>query len=258
MLRFINQLFFSKKNNVNNNTSNNNTSNNLTIINNNANSNNADNNNASNLIDLIDNNASNLTPTNHILIDSINNNASNLTPTDRILIDSINNNASNLVTNNNFKKMKSVANYDVEHSVPYKFPVEYAKCVSVYDGDTITILFKLTCDLTKNQIIYRHNVRLNGLDCPEMKDKKGERKTNRESEKKIAILAKKRVEELVLNKVIKLKNIVPHELYGRILADVYVDDIHVNKILLDERLAIPYDGKTKNVPNDWVIFHTAC
>ena len=208
------------------------------------------NNNTSNETTLNNNTLTKTTLNNNTLTETtLNNNTSNETTLN-------NNTLTNPTLNNNtLTKLNSIENFDIEHSIPFTFPVELAKCVSVYDGDTITILFKLTCDITKNQIIYRHNVRLNGLDCPEMKDKKTDRKTLREPEKEIAIMAKKRVEGLILGKVIKIKNIVPHELYGRILADVFVDDIWVNKILLDERLAIPYDGKTKMVPKNWKVFY---
>jgi endonuclease YncB( thermonuclease family) len=43
------------------------------------------------------------------------------------------------------------------------------------------------------------------------------------------------------------------EKYGRLLADVYIDNIHVNKWLLDNKYAIPYDGKKKNKPTEWTL-----
>ena len=41
------------------------------------------------------------------------------------------------------------------------------------------------------------------------------------------------------------------EKYGRLLADVYVDNIHVNQWMLDNKYAVPYDGGTKHRPSDW-------
>ena len=47
-----------------------------------------------------------------------------------------------------------------------------------------------------------------------------------------------------MNKVVELKN-VSTEKYGRLLADVYIGEIHVNSWMIDNNYAIPYDGKTK-------------
>ncbi len=48
----------------------------------------------------------------------------------------------------------------------------------------------------------------------------------------------------------RLENI-QSEKYGRILADVYVGDIHVNDLLIKERYAVKYDGGTKKKPESW-------
>ena len=59
---------------------------------------------------------------------------------------------------------------------------------------------------------------------------------------------------MVLHKIITLKN-VQTEKYGRILADVYVDGLHVNKYMLDNHLAVAYDGGTKNSPENWLDYY---
>ena len=41
------------------------------------------------------------------------------------------------------------------------------------------------------------------------------------------------------------------EKYGRILADVYVDEIHINKWMLDNKHAVKYNGGTKIKPPEW-------
>jgi hypothetical protein len=53
-----------------------------------------------------------------------------------------------------------------------------------------------------------------------------------------------------MDKIVTLKN-VSTEKYGRILADVYLDDINLNNWMLDHKYAITYDGGTKHRPNDW-------
>jgi endonuclease YncB( thermonuclease family) len=35
------------------------------------------------------------------------------------------------------------------------------------------------------------------------------------------------------------------------LAEVYLDNIHINQWMLDQRLAIPYDGGAKQRPAQW-------
>ena len=60
----------------------------------------------------------------------------------------------------------------------------------------------------------------------------------------MALLARKEMETLVMQKQVILKN-VGTEKYGRLLADVYVNDLHVNAHMLEKGLALPYSGKTK-------------
>jgi endonuclease YncB( thermonuclease family) len=109
----------------------------------------------------------------------------------------------------------------------------------VYDGDTITVAAKLT----GLKPWYRFHVRLAGIDTPEMK-------SANEIEKKVARQAQQALSELILGKTVRLENRA-NEKYGRLLADVYLEELHVNKWLLDQRLAVPYDGKTKSVVDDW-------
>ena len=45
---------------------------------------------------------------------------------------------------------------------------------------------------------------------------------------------------------------IKREKYGRILADVYIDDIHLNNLLIQEKYAVVYDGGTKIKPTSWL------
>jgi endonuclease YncB( thermonuclease family) len=36
------------------------------------------------------------------------------------------------------------------------------------------------------------------------------------------------------------------EKYGRILADIYIENLHINQWMLDNKYAVPYDGGKKN------------
>ena len=54
----------------------------------------------------------------------------------------------------------------------------------------------------------------------------------------------------VFGKIVYLDN-VSTEKYGRILADVYLGDLHINKWMLSNKYAIEYDGGTKKIPDEW-------
>ena len=130
-----------------------------------------------------------------------------------------------------------------EDTVEFTFPIKGGRVIKVYDADTITISSKLPYDESP---MYRLSVRLNGIDTPEMKGK-----SVSDEEKEAAKLARDFVSNLVLNKYVKLENI-ESEKYGRILADVYIGDIHLNNLLLKERYAVKYDGGTKIKPTSWL------
>lgn len=136
-------------------------------------------------------------------------------------------------------------NIDWKDTTQFIPPVEKGIVIKVYDGDTITIASKLPYPESP---LYRFSVRLNGIDCPEIK-------CNNDDEKACALIAKNTVSELVLHKVVTLKNIQT-EKYGRILADVYIDNLHVNQHLIEKRLAVTYDGKTKNSPKNWMNYYS--
>ena len=120
---------------------------------------------------------------------------------------------------------------------PFVPPIEKGQVIKVYDGDTITVAAKLPYP---DSPLYRFRVRLLGIDSPEMNGKTTE-------EKKAAREAQKALESLILNKTVFIKN-RGQEKYGRILANVYIDNdemLFVNKWLIDNKYAVPYDGKTK-------------
>jgi endonuclease YncB( thermonuclease family) len=94
--------------------------------------------------------------------------------------------------------------------------------------------------------MYRLSVRLNGIDTPEIKGKGVS-----DEEKEAAKVARDFVSNLVMNKFVRLENI-ESEKYGRILADVFVGDIHLNELLIKERYAVKYDGGTKQKPVSWL------
>ena len=128
-----------------------------------------------------------------------------------------------------------------QDTVEFTFPINGGRVIKVYDGDTITIAAKLPFD---NSPLYRLSVRLNGIDTPEIKGKT-------EDEKTAAKQVKDALSNLILNKRVSLKNIQT-EKYGRILADVYIGELHINQWLITEKYAVKYDGGTKKSPESWL------
>lgn len=119
-------------------------------------------------------------------------------------------------------------------TVPFIAPITEGHVIKVYDGDTFTLAGYLPYPESP---LYRFSVRLNGIDTPEIKGKT-------EKEKERAILARTELQTLILDKRVVLRN-VQTEKYGRLLADVYVGDLHINQHMLDTGMAVKYDGGTK-------------
>jgi endonuclease YncB( thermonuclease family) len=130
-----------------------------------------------------------------------------------------------------------------EDTVEFTFPINGGRVIKVYDADTITIASKLPY---YESPMYRLSVRLNGIDTPEMKGKGVS-----DEEKEAAKVARDFVSNLVLNKFVRLEN-VQSEKYGRILADVFLGDLHLNELLVTQRYAVRYDGGTKKKPTSWL------
>jgi micrococcal nuclease len=148
------------------------------------------------------------------------------------------------IENTNIKNfMADGTDISWEDTHEFTFPIKGGRVIKVYDADTITIASKLPFDTSP---IYRLSVRLNGIDTPEIKGK-----GISDDEKEAAKNARNFVSNMVLNKFVRLENIAT-EKYGRILADVYIGDIHLNKLLLEEKYAVKYDGGTKNKPESWL------
>ncbi len=151
---------------------------------------------------------------------------------------------------------KSTEKYDIMWSKPvpelnncnsainFIPPISQGRVIKCYDGDTITIATYLPIPESP---LYKFSVRLSGIDCPEIRGKT-------ESEKTCAKIAKKFIEDKLLGNIVKLKN-VSLEKYGRILADVVYNGVNLGDLLVENRLAVRYDGGTKNVPDDWMRFH---
>ena len=129
-------------------------------------------------------------------------------------------------------------------------PVGECTVIDVYDGDTITIGTHM---YNEN---YKFKVRIRGVDCPEIRYKKETdrfRNELRTKNKQAAIIVRNKLRDLILNKEVKLTD-VAYDKYGRLLANVKYGPTSVADWLISNRYAVPYNGKTKSVPSDWLAF----
>ncbi len=106
-----------------------------------------------------------------------------------------------------------------------------AKVVHVYDGDTIHIVFKYFDNF------YKWNCRISHVDTPELR-------TKNEEEKRKGYEVRDKLRELILDKIVNV-HCLEFDKYGRLLVEVYMDDIYVNQWLIDNNLAKQYEGGTK-------------
>ena len=146
---------------------------------------------------------------------------------------------SKIMNINNIKKyiyndMEYLDKITYENTTPFIPPITSGKVVKVYDGDTFTLAAKLP----------NTSGPLNGIDTPEIKGKTA-------TEKELAKRARDALNSIIMNKIVVLKNVTT-EKYGRLLADVYVDDTFcVNEYMITNKFAVKYDGGTKERPDEW-------
>jgi micrococcal nuclease len=118
-----------------------------------------------------------------------------------------------------------------DDTVPFIPSIKEARVIKVYDGDTFTIGFYQS----GSDIPYRMSVRLTGIDAPELKTKSLKGRA-----------AQSLLKSLIMGKVVVLSD-VSVEKYGRLLADVHCEGLHINQLMIDSRLAILYDGGRKTL-----------
>lgn len=103
-----------------------------------------------------------------------------------------------------------------------------AHIIDVHDGDTATAVVDLGFHI-KIQV----KVRFKGINTPELKG----------DTRSAALISKKRVEDLILNKdVIIITDKDKQEKYGRWLGTIYLlnETKSVNALLVEEGLAVPF------------------
>ena len=132
----------------------------------------------------------------------------------------------------------------------FKGQLILCKVVKVYDGDTITIVFR-----HPDGRFYQEQCRLMGLDAPEMHPAKttpdghARSQQDMDAERKAALEVRDflagHIDDQFVNILFDTR-----DKYGRLLGTVYTDSFlhreNINKLLLKHGNGVkPYDGKTK-------------
>jgi endonuclease YncB( thermonuclease family) len=119
-------------------------------------------------------------------------------------------------------------------AAPQYGTVTVSKVISVYDGDT----FRVNIDSLPPIVGKNIPIRVNGVDTPEIRGKCL-------YEKNLALKARDFVRAKLSNaKEIKLTNLQRGK-YFRMVANVLVDGVNLERELLDNELAYRYDGGKK-------------
>ena len=123
------------------------------------------------------------------------------------------------------RKLQRLEYNDAPRYIPN---LSYAKVVSVYDGDTVTVIARPDM---KGQF-YKYRVRLARIDAPEMNAATAK-------ERKKAVKARDFLAGLIMDKIVLLKD-VKIEKYGRVLADLEYDGNLVSDTMINNGYAVSY------------------
>jgi len=113
------------------------------------------------------------------------------------------------------------------------------KVVSIYDGDTIRVVFPL------NGKLYKWNCRINNVDTPELR-------TKYPLEKEFGYVVRDKLREKILNKVIYIV-CGNFDKYGRLLITPYIDGLDISQWLIDNDYAFYYKGGKKQSWYDYLL-----
>lgn len=111
----------------------------------------------------------------------------------------------------------------------------YAKCVYVYDGDTIHVVFKMP----NSSECFKWVIRMMGIDTPEMK-------TKNLVEKAKAVQSRDFLKGKILDKVVIL-DCLEFDKYGRLLGNIFLEgeEQSLSQQMIANGHAKAYDGGTK-------------
>lgn len=108
------------------------------------------------------------------------------------------------------------------------------KVKKVVDGDTVDVVIDLGFS-----IHYSSRVRLYGIDTPESRTRNKDEKVRGLMSKQYLIDALSKGQVVIKTRKDKKGK------FGRVLGEMYVDDININLKLVEEFLAVKYEGQNK-------------
>lgn len=113
-----------------------------------------------------------------------------------------------------------------------------ARVVRVYDGDTIFCRVDLGFGVKLGMDTKGVSFRLYGVDTPEL---------NRKAEREAGIVARDWLREHIEGKdvILRTHKPDPKDKYGRYLAEVILDGVNLNELLVEEGHAVAYFGGKK-------------
>ena len=120
---------------------------------------------------------------------------------------------------------------------PTDFSYRVNKVTKVVDGDTIDVIIDLGFD-----IMYKSRVRLFGIDTPESR-------TRDLVEKKYGLMSKDFLKDKLKNAekiVIKTHKGEETGKFGRILCEIFCDNVNINQQMCDVGHAVAYYGQSKD------------
>ena len=129
------------------------------------------------------------------------------------------------------RKLKKIENPDKIKKFSFDGKTFFARVASVYDGDTITILFYYRNELMK------YSCRLYGIDTPELRG--GNKRSKHKARKSRDFL-----KQLILNKIIKVE-CLKFDKYGRILIKIWYKGKNINELMITSSHAKKYFGGKK-------------
>ena len=119
----------------------------------------------------------------------------------------------------------------------YLPPITEGRVIKVYDGDSITVASRIhhsEYQIIENADLFKFQLRINRIDTPEIR-------TKNEIEKELAIKIRDILSNRILGKMIKF-NIYKADKYGRLLVEIFHEDVNINEWLLNNKLAVKYEG----------------
>ena len=132
---------------------------------------------------------------------------------------------------------------DNVEEISFKGQEKIGKVVSVYDGDSIKIVFPLINDMSNT--LYKWNCRLINIDTPEIR-------TRNLKEKEFGLKIRDILRDKILNKVVTIK-CHDFDKFGRLLVEVFVKEIDMSTI---NKITSVFSNKKNNnliSINEWLI-----